>query len=746
MSNRDISSPLYESAEDSGGSDWETENGSSEDKVILTTPLLPVTTQSSATDRLATFEDEYKYDEITIQLGRVEDILQKRYCPFCRLVITALGGTVPSSSDDGIPTLVELNWVTDGEKQHPLKATNHIPQIRLMQVYFLDEAGNFVTYETQHLFPKITMLANDAPTPLKAFYVRPIKEDLIDFVMVRNWISMCESWHGEHCNTFKFPEHEFTSPVEEIPSFRVVDAINNCLVRPPRDCKYVTLSYVWGTTIFLTALKSNIEELEQPGALLSPQFQEKIPDTIHDAIHVVRELGLQYLWVDSLCIVQDDEGKGKTESIAKMDLVYGCAFLTIIAASGEAATTGLPGVRPYTRGFTQAIEEIRPGFRLAYKTKYQDYIPNAKYYTRAWTFQELHFTKRSLLFIGGQVSYSCNLIEEWREDVVCEDARFVKGHNLPSEERKGNDIGSYEGLIQSYSGLSLTYESDIYNAFAGISRQIQAELSVDLCHGIPDAYFDWFLLWIPISPQKRRNHAPSWSWSGWTGQSWPRIWDWYTKDIEQIEAALRKRTWIIWYQRVAHQSTDCIRVWNSKKHLTSTKPKNFYGGNVKSRFPLNCSQTTPTPRKLIGAPIYYRDILNSKSGPLSGFLQFWTVSVTFKLDIPTSKENNSGPKMPGSRIGFYGRDNRELGILFVDEAWLKDNISKKHHEFILLCEGRDERAKDGREDQEPGWKYMVILIEWQGEWAERVALGSIEKDDLDQTLAPGPVWKEIILA
>ena len=53
----------------------------------------------------------------------------------------------------------------------------------------------------------------------------------------------------------------------------------------------------------------------------------------------------------------------------------------------------------------------------------------------------------------------------------------------------------------------------------------------------------------------------------------------------------------------------------------------------------------------------------------------------------------------------------------------------------------------GDEDKEPGWKYRVMLIDWRGggQWAERVAIGAIEKEDLQEGLGTRPVWKEIIL-
>jgi len=132
-------------------------------------------------------------------------------------------------------------------------------------------------------------------------------------------------------------------------------------------------------------LKENIGALEQPGALVRPDFHTKISVTIRDAMQVARELGLRYLWVDSLCIIHHDDGGTMKNAISKMDLIYGAAFLTIIAATGADANAGLLGVRQGTHGQRQAIEEIMPGLRLAFKPLYQNNIKDSVYYTRGWT-------------------------------------------------------------------------------------------------------------------------------------------------------------------------------------------------------------------------------------------------------------------------------------------------------------------------------------------------------------------------
>lgn len=147
------------------------------------------------------------------------------------------------------------------------------------------------------------------------------------------------------------------------------------------------------------------------------------------------------------------------------------------------------------------------------------------------------------------------------------------------------------------------------------------------------------------------------------GESGRDIWGWYGPNIKHIQRAQRKRTWVIWYQRIAHDSEECTRILPPKAYPASPseRAKNFYGGQVGGRFPFDCTRTAPTPRTLNGAPTYIRDAYCPKPG--SGFLQFWTVSAKFKLGEATSEHKGSMPINGYTRLGMK---DREVGIIFVN--------------------------------------------------------------------------------
>ncbi|KAI9167999.1 hypothetical protein HJFPF1_04143 [Paramyrothecium foliicola] len=696
-------------------------------------------------------------DELNIPLGKVEVIAKKTNCPMCRLVLVALGGDKVPFHEEGEPVVVDLSWTTDGPNPDADAPWNHTPEIRLLRPYARTTSGDFIRSTTLNLFPEITLLANDSPTSSISYFVRPIPRDNIDFGLVRRWLAICRTNHQRSCRVNPvLKELKRSHPTIEIPEFRCIDVEQKCLVQLGAGERYAALSYVWGRRKFFRTLQTNVVDLERPGALAEEEYLYQIPPTIRDAIHVAQEIGLRYLWVDSLCIVQDGDAEHKGYAIKAMDLVYAAADIVIVAAGSTDAYSGIRGIYPGSRGVRQPVEEIPAednetgqAFRLAFKTRWQDGIGKSPYYTRGWTYQETHFATRSLVFLDGRVTFKCQADSDWQEDLFEPKSEITSEAGPGSSRFDEDDIGEYEGLIQTFSDRVLSFDSDIYNAFAGVSRQLSFRMQSTLVHGIPARYFDWFLLWYPLADQTRRPNAPSWSWSGWIGGCFPRIWDWYERSIPSVNHAIQQRTWIIWYQRSGHDSETCTLIFDhGKGHKESSKTRNFYGAVTHPRFELDCARTEPTPKTLSGGgkepPVYSVDILNESPG--SGFLQFWTVSITLSLNEPTSTEEDNGPVHSRHRLGIYGHSGRELGTMSVHSLWLEENPVPREREFILICEGRDKRAERGRaDDDEQGWRYMVMLIDWHGEYAERVAIGSIGKDDLKEALGRGIVWKEIIL-
>lgn len=142
----------------------------------------------------------------------------------------------------------------------------------------------------------------------------------------------------------------------------------------------------------LKTTRQTLADFKEEGSLLKRQHE--IPRTIWDAVLLVREVGQRYLWVDSFCIVQDDD-KHKSEQINAMNSIYGNSLFTIIAISGRDANTGLPGVRPNTRPLRYISIDEKHAL-VATTDHLGSVLRTSTYETRGWTFQERLLLPRCL--------------------------------------------------------------------------------------------------------------------------------------------------------------------------------------------------------------------------------------------------------------------------------------------------------------------------------------------------------------
>jgi hypothetical protein len=123
----------------------------------------------------------------------------------------------------------------------------------------------------------------------------------------------------------------------------MIDVEKLCVVpAPSKAFQFAALSYCWGTEKNSKHLRLTSHTL--PILTTEDALAHGVPDTIADAIVLVRTLHMRYLWVDALCILQDNVEEMQTQ-IKCMGYLFKCSFLTIAAAAGDDAWAGLPGVQ-----------------------------------------------------------------------------------------------------------------------------------------------------------------------------------------------------------------------------------------------------------------------------------------------------------------------------------------------------------------------------------------------------------------
>lgn len=224
---------------------------------------------------------------------------------------------------------------------------------------------------------------------------RFVHQDQANMDLLRQWLQTCDDTHVSSDKGLEL----------EMASLRVIDTeeLRICEVETP--CRYACLSYVWGKgsqTQFTTATR---DSLELPNGL---QLVD-LPQTIRDAIKVTTEAGLRYLWVDALCILQDDP-EDKAKIISKMGPIYGGSSLTIVASANADPHEGLPGMGTTHRPVTQEVARIQ-GMTLAVtlhdpRQSMPD-IDSSVWSSRAWTFQERALSPRSVYFTSSQMVFKC---------------------------------------------------------------------------------------------------------------------------------------------------------------------------------------------------------------------------------------------------------------------------------------------------------------------------------------------------
>jgi hypothetical protein len=199
------------------------------------------------------------------------------------------------------------------------------------------------------------------------------------------WLTMCE-----YDSTLKHSDCLF----DQLPDFKVVDIKTDRVVFAPQRCKYLALSYVWGD-VRPYRLKAD-DFLSSEDRSYAQLDRRLLPHTIQDAILVAEALGAQYLWVDCLCILQDDSKEMKT-MIHSMHQIFQAASLTIIAADSRSADSGIPGVSPGTRNI-QCLSLSIENVNLVESEPELD-LSKTIWASRGWTYQEHYFSTRALIFV-----------------------------------------------------------------------------------------------------------------------------------------------------------------------------------------------------------------------------------------------------------------------------------------------------------------------------------------------------------
>ncbi|RWA11278.1 hypothetical protein EKO27_g3823 [Xylaria grammica] len=406
------------------------------------------------------------------------------------------------------PLDVNLGRLTKVESDVPLSLSVVISR-NYNDEYALSASQSLPTSDLT-LSPQLIALRKDATDTILLFprFGRDVNVDKIDWSMVRGWVDSCV----KHTADGIVSRYDKAGDLH----LRAVDVIDGCVVDLPPRAQYVALSYAWGKDQRVKLQTDNLLQLSSKGYLRSDFGRPS--KTIVDATHVVRSLGYRYLWVDALCIIQDDAASIQ-QNVMEMDRVYSHALFTIVAAAGMDANHGLPGVSPETPRIQNQHRAIVNGLHIA--NRLQSDINSTWWNTRGWTYQERVLSSRLLFFSEVQVEYrcedNCSFQEQFHD--AYRQASFSLFDSISNLDFTDTNLFTvYANAVTEYTRRSITNQMDKLKAFQGILGRLKGPFQAPFLFGLPILLFDVGLLWYPTGSLTRSNKAfPSWSWAGWDG-------------------------------------------------------------------------------------------------------------------------------------------------------------------------------------------------------------------------------------
>ena len=391
--------------------------------------------------------------------------------------------------------------------------------------------------------------------------------------LIQKWLYECDSNH-EYCKKYS-EKHQKSLPKRVIDVGREdntnIHIFQSDSQQPASSAPYVALSHCWGRSRHLVSEEKTIDRWRQN----IPWTQ--LPRTFQEAIAITRALGIQYIWIDSLCIIQDDISDWEIEA-GKMGMIYSNAFLIIAAVAAKDGDGGIFVERPASTTITgidlrqdpfQVFARIscaHSAFTSPGEFYYQRHSRHAAsqrivneypLFGRAWCFQErvlgtkvLHFTTDEIVFdCLTSTSCECGYLENFVDDTLHPSRRFLASipqNDVESDtgplscfptwsqaqrifaKRQPGDVNSQESwqgrfefddwynLVSAYSSKSITRASDWLPALGGLASKLSVLGTGSYFAGLWADDLLRGLLWVAFGTEGSTgvgHVAPSWSWA-----------------------------------------------------------------------------------------------------------------------------------------------------------------------------------------------------------------------------------------
>jgi hypothetical protein len=333
--------------------------------------------------------------------------------------------------------------------------------------------------------------------------------DVLD--IVSNWLSTCSDSH-ELCRS---RDADGALPTRLI-SITAEPARLVQTSELPKRPQYATLSHCWGSQQFIKLTTKTID------SFMKHLPVEILPNTFKDALRVTKRLGLDFIWIDSLCIIQDDDDDWQNEA-ALMSSVYHSSIINIAASSAHDGSQGCFLKPPLFSGGLRARINEGSGQRVRdFRSKDVYHISTFGTHlgTRAWALQEKLLPPRTIHFSNRGAFWECRTTIA--SEYLLDEIPGLVGSKLVCQ--RGDFEWLWHPIVRIYSGANLTFGKDKLVALAGIARLGHIETGDQYLAGLWRSRIEEQLCWYRctsapgVRPPWR---APTWSWASIDGQvSW----------------------------------------------------------------------------------------------------------------------------------------------------------------------------------------------------------------------------------
>ncbi|KAJ8130784.1 hypothetical protein O1611_g2840 [Lasiodiplodia mahajangana] len=280
--------------------------------------------------------------------------------------------------------------------------------------------------------------------------------------------------------------------------------------------RYTTLSHKWGMNEEFRLTRFNMDFMTDTIPW------DAIPKTYQESIEVTRRLGVEYIWIDSLCIIQDDTEDWRKEA-GMMKSVYGNSYLNIAAVQAVDsygilfASSSLGAQYPAQTVPQRPTIHIRPQPHLTHRhfgSNYYDVGTNPLL-QRGWVLQERILSPRVVYYDTNELKWECKAAVDCQCGAMTVISNFKLDYHRSVGRHETPLPYQWMRITERYSTLKFTFNSDRLVALAGIAEMgVQSGRGGKYLAGVWERSLAHQLCWGIVSMHKRPDtyHAPSWSW------------------------------------------------------------------------------------------------------------------------------------------------------------------------------------------------------------------------------------------